>query len=410
MTGWLAGLVNDAVDLARDAVEGLISTITKPVIDAIRLAVGSVATVTTIVSYLKRWQAPITAPNDPDRFAVGDEPDRNGSLIVKVDSAGETDDWPPLLKDCARAVGLDLPTLSKEHMPVTWRVLWQSAADLVTFHADGPPFHTELDRTLESTLTYTTGHEDSDEGQLVTSGVEIGVSIRRTEIDRLKQLISGFLLGQVPGVVRGVVGPILQSYIDLALGHLDEITAVEGSVLLRVSHHKPPEPTTTTVPQCVSGPVIPAGAYQSRDVTGRYTLTETKPGNGVISGTIDAASIVLHSDGTATSGQISVHWAGEGDLSIAGSTSHIAEDSTLHDAVISGPVTDPVVDGTITGTVTVDGDATSGSRPVHAHLHVVGASCVGIGTDIVAMLNDMVGNDFSTVTGAATFAAPWSPA
>ena len=170
VTGWLAGLVNDAIDLARDAVEGLIATITKPVVDAIRTAIGAVAVVTTVVSYLKRWQAPVSAPNDPDRFAVGDEPDRNGSLTVQVDSSGETDDWPPLLKDCAAAVGLDLPSLSKEHMPVTWRVLWQSAPDLVTFHADGPPYRTELDRSLASTLTYTTGREDSDAGHVVTSG------------------------------------------------------------------------------------------------------------------------------------------------------------------------------------------------------------------------------------------------
>ncbi len=160
----------------------------------------------------------------------------------------------------------------------------------------------------------------------------------------------------------------------------------------------------------MAGPPIPSGAYQSQDVTGRYVLTEKRPGKGSISGAVDAASIVLHSDGVNASGRVSLHWAGEGDLLIAGSTSHIAEDSTLHDAVISGPVTDPVVDGTITGTETVDGDAVPGRRPVHAHLHVVGASCVGLGTDIVAMLNDMVGNGFSTVTGAATFAAPWSPA
>ncbi len=399
--GWLAGWWNSAVDLARSALETVVATLTRPIVDAVKLAVGAVATVTIVASYLKHWSAPVTATTNPDRFAVGSEADRTGQLTVRIDPDAETDDWPPVLEDCAQAVGLELPSLSKEHMPVEWTLITQSAAGIVNFAAPGLPLTGELHRDLTSSIDYTTGREDETtaQGREVNDTVEIGVHVRRTEVEQLRTIIRGFITGQVPDVVAPVVNPILASYLSDVFKHLDDITAVDGTITLAVSHHVPPEPTTTSSSPCAPAAAIPPGTYAATpgQEVGRFVLTEHRPGQGDIHERISESEIELTSDGSTVHGSMSISWAGEGDLIIAGTSTHIVEQSSISDGVISGPADDPVLDATIVGTETVDGDPISGSRTVHLHLHTT-FTCGVVAGDAVAMLQETVDGVFDTIT------------
>jgi hypothetical protein len=57
--------------------------------------------------------------------------------------------------------------------------------------------------------------------------------------------ITGFVTGQIPGILQPIVDPILASYIELATEQLDRLVGVDGSVTIVVSHHqkRPPKPT-----------------------------------------------------------------------------------------------------------------------------------------------------------------------
>jgi hypothetical protein len=407
--GWLTGLWNHAVDLAKAAVQGVIEQLTRPVVDAIRLAVGAIATITTVTSYLKRWTATVALSSDPDRFAVGDEPDRTGTLTVHVDSSGESADWPAVLVDCAQTVGLTLPVLTRENMPVTWRVLSESEPGLATFDRGGPPYAGVLDHDLSSQLGYTTGREDAEtaSGDLVTSSITLGVAVRRTEVDKLRELITAFVTGQVPTIVAPVVGPIVNpiitSYLALIFKHLDDITAIDGTTQLHITHHTPP--ATTTLPPCATGGAgIPAGTYTG-DLSGSFTVVEKG-----VSGETDetyAGHIVLTSDGSAVTGTFAMHWSGAGDITVGRVTSHVTEDSTITAGTLSGPATDPAVDATIVGQVVIDGTpaAIPTSHPAHLHLHISASDCRTVTGDAIAMLREILPDPPDTITGDGTWTA-----
>jgi hypothetical protein len=66
---------------------------------------------------------------------------------------------------------------------------------------------------------------------------------------------------------------------------------------------------------------------------------------------------------------------------------------------------DPVVDGTYTGQIVIDGDATTGSSPVHLHLHILKADFTTIIGDAVAMLREILPGAVSSLNGNGTWTA-----
>ncbi len=81
--------------------ETVLTQLTQPVLDILRLAIGAVATITTVVSYLKPWKAPITADPAANQFGITGGPARTGSATVAIDKQAEIANWPPQLVDCA---------------------------------------------------------------------------------------------------------------------------------------------------------------------------------------------------------------------------------------------------------------------------------------------------------------------
>ncbi|HEY5456209.1 MAG TPA: hypothetical protein VIJ96_12140 [Acidothermaceae bacterium] len=155
VAGFLTGFWNHAVDLAEQAVKGVLKALTQPVLNAMALVIGGVAVISMIRSYLQQWTAGVVADPAGNTFPV--EPTVNkGNVAVSIDTNAEIQDWPPQMVDCASAAGVTLPTLAKAGSPVTWTVEPQEPGLITPGTMTG-----NLDANLTQTLTYVTGNEDA---------------------------------------------------------------------------------------------------------------------------------------------------------------------------------------------------------------------------------------------------------
>ncbi len=299
--GWLARIWDAAVDLARQALNAIIKQLTAPVINAIRAGIAAVATFTMIASYLRRWRAPVVASPAQTRFAVGSEADITGTFTVTVDRAGEAEQWPPQLVDCASALQVPLPELAATGAPVAWTVTG-SAPGLILVASPGPPFTGTLDSNLSAQLGYATGREAKSTGTEIDDQVTVATGIERKELGQLRMLIEGFVLNQVPGVLQPFVNPLLRHYVDLALRTIDSIADITGKQTLVVVHHGPPPPTPSA-----SGSPGPSGSPPSIAACGLLSAAELGAATGepwIVSG--DHPQACNYTDTRANGGGVAV--------------------------------------------------------------------------------------------------------
>jgi hypothetical protein len=253
--GFLARIWNAAVQLAQNIVQAALRELTRPIVDILRTGLATLAVISMLASYLK----PITIAVDPapqrTAFAVGNGPDVSGTFHARADISSV--DWPPVLKDCAASVGFPLPELAKPGSPVEWDANG-TAPGLIT---PTSPLATTLLTDRTSKLSYITGRESQDQadrGQPVSSLVWGNAVVERKEITEIKAAVEGFVLGQVPNAVAGVVnpilGPLVHNLVTRAAGALDAVFKVRGTGVLIVDHHKPPEPTPTPSPTASPSP------------------------------------------------------------------------------------------------------------------------------------------------------------
>lgn len=268
VAGFLAGFWNHAVDLAEQAVKGVLKALTQPVLNAMALVIGGVAVISMIRSYLQQWTATVTP--DPSANAFPVEPTVNkGDVAVSIDTNAEIQDWPAQMVDCAKAADVELPTLAKAGSPVTWTIAPQEPGLITPGTLTGT-----LDTDLTQTLTYVTGNEDAKthaKGTLVSPTVTTNVQVRRTEVEQLKNFVTAYVTGKVPAIAAPVLNPILASYIEMATKYLDKITAVTGTARFVVTHHVPkpqsPSPTPSSTPTSSSAPPHAASGARCTDLT-----------------------------------------------------------------------------------------------------------------------------------------------
>jgi hypothetical protein len=215
-----------------------------------------------VVSYIKKWTTAVT-PNPPtNRFAIGNEAARTGTFTAAIDTKAQIADWPTQLADCAQRLNITLPTLSQAGLPVTWTVLGQEPGLVTIDTPAGPPFVGKLGADLTSQLGYTAGREKTATATLVTPTVTASVKVRRTEVDQLRALVTGFVTGEVPDLLIPLVNPVLAHYLELVTQKLDQLIGVDGTTTIVVSHHvkspdKPtPSPAVTTPPPSASNQPI----------------------------------------------------------------------------------------------------------------------------------------------------------
>jgi hypothetical protein len=407
LVSWGLSWFNRAVDLAEQAVKDLLKSLTQSFLNTLAIVIGGVAVIDMIRGYLKEWTAKVTPSPITNSFSVGSTAGNPGTFTVAIDTDAEIKDWPPQLVDCADKVGVQLPTLAKAGNPVTWQVFGQEPGLVTTGLTTGP-----LREDLTEELDYKTGWEKSDAGDTVLPTVTATVSVRRTEIENLRKLVTGYILGKVPGVLAGVVDPILEYFIELATKWLDTITAVTGTSTIVVSHHVPKPSSCQT-----NGKSIPAGTY-----AGAITaVVKTKMSLSLPSGTIPNAGsgsfplkgkVSVTSNGRTVSGTMSLSGNGSSQVGLPGARQVHSKASGRFSGVISGPASSPVVTGTLGGSwasldAPVINGSGSGSSHVRAGLHIIRASCTAISGDAVAMFAEFAAPvaQYISISGSGVWTA-----
>lgn len=267
IAGFFASFWNVAVDLAEKAVRNILATLTAPVLNTLRTVIAALETITTVLTYLKRWTVPMTPDPTSNSFSVIGASAHRGSVTATVDRKAESDHWPDLLADCAQALGKPVPTLSAKGEPVTWTTE-QEEPGLIS--VDRPTNGAgSLDDNLSDRLDYTAGKEDATTAvspDVVLSTVTVSASIRRTEIDELGDLLLTSLSKTFPPLIQPAVRLVLTPMFEWVKHVLDQFTSVDGSTRLIVSHHvRQPDPTPSSGPTTPSSPTSPAPAWKPAD-------------------------------------------------------------------------------------------------------------------------------------------------
>ncbi|MCU1401631.1 MAG: hypothetical protein JWN62_4740 [Acidimicrobiales bacterium] len=260
LTSAFATIWNVAVGLAQGLVQGLVEKLSATVFLAIRAGVGALGVATIVLSYFKDQTLDVTldpeATGDVYHFAVGAEADVAGTFVAKGKEL--TADWPTALVDCAKVAGASLPKLIPPGAPATWTVI-----DPVGVIAPAD-LHVLVDNDLAARLAFVTGRESQeqkDKGAFELDFAHVTVKIPRDEVKQFLTLardqVNGArnqLLGAVPaGPLRTAADTLYAATIDPTLNELQQgITgaaadafSLSGSGAVPVTHHAPPETTTT---------------------------------------------------------------------------------------------------------------------------------------------------------------------
>ena len=308
---FLADLWNTAVGLARQVVDAAISQLTAPVVQAIRVGVGVVALISQVTSYLKPWVITVEAAPTTVQVPFA-APGATGSFRARADVSVQSEQWPPILLDCADALHKTLPQLAAAGAPTSWDVLG-SAPGLVAITTPGyPALKLGQDRT--STITYETTVDppENAKGPPLFDTVWATVTVQRKEVGELQDMIRTFAYGQVPGpvltVVQATIGPHLDRLLNHAASLLSPLLDARGrSVDVDVAHHGPPVKPTPS--GACSGVQMAAGSY-----AGSNTSDET---------IVSSPSVIR----AHTTGPVSIQVAADGGVTGTwGYTSDFVED------------------------------------------------------------------------------------
>jgi len=264
---FFVGLLNGVVALAGGLIQGLINTITGPVLALLRVGIGALAVSTIFVSLFRDLR--VTVQLEPGQaaqdyhFAVGDAAAVKGQFVARSESL--TGQWPGMLVDCAQAVGMPLPTATGAGASANWTVTL--GAGLITTGS----LAGKVGDDLSARLDFSVGREttlDHAKGDLSNGNVLVNVRIPRKAVDDLLQfgrdtVVSAkqALLSQVPlAPLRSLVDTALSAIIDPLLSQVQAeiVGATTGRFTLsgigfaNVMFHVPPttttEPPTSTLP------------------------------------------------------------------------------------------------------------------------------------------------------------------
>lgn len=233
------------VSLAERAARAIVRELTQPVLDLIGKVASMAAMANAIVSVIRPWTVTVRGVPPVTAKGVGGSPGQPGALLVRVDLGG-LDDWPDIVKDCARVAGHPLPNLKPEGAPVTWSVA-QYPGGLA---AEGAR-QARLDAAGQATLDYLTLVDDIPApwrdvpGQLVAT-----VVVERPGLQQLRDIALDALFGEL-GRARGLVEPYLRPIIERLTAQLTTLISSRAYGPATVIYHVPdatPEPDRTPGP------------------------------------------------------------------------------------------------------------------------------------------------------------------
>jgi hypothetical protein len=221
-------LWNNALLIAQTVLNGLLTKLTDTIVGAIRSVAAGLAVIAQIVAYVTPWSVKITP--QVQTVSAGD----GGTISAKVDSAGPSS-YPSAVSDCAGKADVTLPPLGGANLPTTW--------SLTGAISPSGPTNVTLDSSGSSTIRFTTTAQasagsaacDEARGQPQGEFGFVSISVTRSGIDGLQQLVNGLLatgLGPIAGpIVKSLLGPILAS-IQAQLAKLTQSVIGTGFVVV----------------------------------------------------------------------------------------------------------------------------------------------------------------------------------
>jgi len=234
--GFFVTLWNVAVSLAQTVVNGLIKYSAAFFSSVVEIA-GDAFALAELVSNLVPWSAKVTAV--PSSVALGG----NGGVFKAVIGGGGTT-YPSYVEDCAKGLGLQLPSFSAKGSKATWTV-----SGPITPTSTTAPV---LDSQGSNTLSYTTGPVPcvsalpADEQKAHAT-----ISLTRSAIGPLKTLLTD-LLARLTGAVGTYLKPLIGGLMGDIASKLSPLAQVSATGTVMLSKPTAGDKSQTSCP-CVLG-------------------------------------------------------------------------------------------------------------------------------------------------------------
>lgn len=246
LLGFLGTIWNVAVDLAAGVITGLLKVVAAPLIALMVDVFGVLATIQEVTSYLTVWRIqPLTFTPADNVFGVDDQVVTGKVEVHVVDNQLPV---PELVVDCAKVVGVDLSKAgSAEGSAVKWDIHSRGLATLTGSDAS-------LDPKRSAYLTYRTGQEtrtQAEKGAEHTGIMRVKATVKRNDVERVRQLLTKLLLDQIPASIKPIVADLAQPILDAATKSLAELTDVSKVDFTSITFHGDPPPDD---PPAGSGP------------------------------------------------------------------------------------------------------------------------------------------------------------
>jgi hypothetical protein len=317
---FIGGLWNSALALAVGQLPNIVSTLSAPVLGVIRRGFATAALVSWAVSAFRNLKVTTTATPPYNAFGIDPAGDQSGALTIKLGSA-DGFDFPQGLKDCADLLKITLPSFNEvAGRTVNWNLAqvngvptssWCSTTDCNLATEDTSGTDAKLGAQHTATLKYTTNTEAAAQaaGGLITNDYILVTGTVSLDTQALAKLIRDIVLGDVPGDVRVVAGPLLDTVTSAVVGQIAGLAAPSFSRYVQIEHHSTPclvGNWTTTSVNDGTGPGVDATWDWEADgtVTVDYDDSLPSPAGWFFRGT-EAGDVTLSSsDPSGSSGTL----------------------------------------------------------------------------------------------------------
>jgi hypothetical protein len=248
---FIGGLWNSALALAVGQLPNVVSTLTAPVLGVIRRGFATAALVSWAVSALRNLKVTTTAAPPFNQFGIDPAGGQPGALTITLGAAGGFD-FPTDLKQCANTLGITLPSFDEvAGRTVNWNLAqvdgvptssWCSTTDCDLATEDTSGTDTKLGAQHTATLRYTTNTETAAQaaGGLISNDYILVTGTVSQDTQSLAKLIRDIVLGDVPGGVRVVAGPLLDTVTSAVVGQIAGLAAPSFSRYVQIEHHGTP--------------------------------------------------------------------------------------------------------------------------------------------------------------------------
>ncbi len=256
--GWLVNAFITVYDAIRRGAQAVVINGIKYLVAPIRNVLAQVSLFVAVLQTALTSITPLTSswdgPGAPEFGVLGDAELRY-ETTVKVRSTNPLV-WPPLLRDCAQAAGIDLPNPSLDGSQVFWS--WRTAEGGVIRQLDSDPLlRADAEGGGEATFRFATGQEPREWKErgdanlvqaIVTAKVQrknkqirdaVSFAVRRA-VDQLLGFLPDFLRQRAVGVVHQAVDPLLDELVVRS-----EYTTAKSFLVTR---HLEPEDTPSPTP------------------------------------------------------------------------------------------------------------------------------------------------------------------